>query len=227
LTLQTDSKTEAVVRLIAQRGVPIDRLLVVGCGSGVEAAVLAQRLRTEVVGIDLESAFAMEAARHARLITCDARSLSFPDASFDFVYSFHALEHIPQPERALREMHRVLRAGGGFFVGTPNRSRLIGYIGSKYATTRQKIAWNAKDWSARLRGRFRNEYGAHAGFTASELGGMLGAVFPDCAEHTGRYYRELYGRRLGIVPLILALRLGGWAFPSVYFAGRKGVDGTG
>jgi ubiquinone/menaquinone biosynthesis C-methylase UbiE len=217
----TDSKTEIVARMIASDAGDIGRLLVVGCGSGVEAAILAQRLGARVVGIDIRTSFAREAEAHALLFTCDARLLPFPDASFDYVYSFHALEHIPQPERALTEVRRVLREGGGFFIGTPNRSRLVGYVGSKNASLRQKLAWNAQDWRARLRGRFRNEHGAHAGFTASELGAMLRAVLPDSTEDTGRYYRELYRRYLPMIRFILALRLGCFVFPSVYFVGRK------
>ena len=149
--------------MIASDHPRLDRILVVGCGSGLEAAILAQRLGAKVTGIDVMTSFDPIAARHARLLTCDARSLPFRAETFDYVYSFHALEHIPQPSLAVREMHRVLRPDGGFFVGTPNRSRLVGYVGSKGATLRQKIAWNTIDWRARLRGQFRNDLGRTPG----------------------------------------------------------------
>src|SRR5205814_6881549 len=89
--------------------------------------------------------------------------------AFDFVYSYHALEHIPNFRQALGEMRRVLAPGGGYCVGTPNRQRLIGYLGSEGVSVRKKLLWNATDWKARLQGKFRNEYGAHAGFTHAEL----------------------------------------------------------
>jgi ubiquinone/menaquinone biosynthesis C-methylase UbiE len=215
-----DSKTEVVARMIASDFHDVRRLLVVGCGSGLEAAILAERLGVEVVGIDIEISFLPHAAERARLLTCDARSLPFGADTFDFAYSFHALEHIPEPQRALDEVRRVLRSGGGYFIGTPNRSRLVGYLGSKNASMRQKIGWNAEDWRARLAGRFRNEYGAHAGFTARELGAMLRAVFSECTDSTGRYYRDLYRAHATMVRTIIALRLGRWLFPSVYFTGR-------
>jgi len=41
----------------------------------------------------------------------DARNLTFDNADFDFVYSFHALERITDPRRALIEMSRVLKRG--------------------------------------------------------------------------------------------------------------------
>jgi SAM-dependent methyltransferase len=36
----------------------------------------------------------------------------FGDASFDFIFSCACLEHVDDPERALRQMHRILRPGG-------------------------------------------------------------------------------------------------------------------
>src|SRR5690606_17037057 len=101
-------------------------------------------------------------------------------ASFDFVYSFHALEHIPQYRTALREIHRVLKPDGGYLIGTPNRSRLVGYLGARNASLAEKIRWNVADWKAMLRGEFRNELGAHAGYSSEELRAELAGVF-QCA----------------------------------------------
>jgi SAM-dependent methyltransferase len=41
------------------------------------------------------------------------------DASLDFVIACHVLEHLEDPTRALREIHRVLRDGGIFFCALP------------------------------------------------------------------------------------------------------------
>jgi len=41
------------------------------------------------------------------------------DASVDFVVACHVLEHLEDPTRALREIHRVLRDGGIFFCALP------------------------------------------------------------------------------------------------------------
>ena len=56
-----------------------------------------------------------------RAAVADVRSLPFRDGSFDAIYSMGTIEHFPDSETALREMHRVLRPGGRAVVGVPNR----------------------------------------------------------------------------------------------------------
>jgi len=52
----------------------------------------------------------------------DAEQLPFPDGSFDLVVGHAVLHHLPDVERALREVLRVLRPGGRFVVcGEPTR----------------------------------------------------------------------------------------------------------
>lgn len=42
----------------------------------------------------------------------DLFSLPFRDETFDYVFSIYVLEHVPNPEFAIKEMHRVLKPGG-------------------------------------------------------------------------------------------------------------------
>jgi len=217
-----DGKTEAIARII-QRYVSKQprRILVVGCGSGLEAAILSQELNAHTIGIDLDTDFDATAVERVTLQRGDATQLQFPDKSFDLVYSYHALEHIPKFRTALSEMYRVLAEDGQYCVGTPNRSRLVGYLGSKDASLRQKLQWNANDWSARLRGKFRNEYGAHAGFSSEELLSALRSVFSMASEITFQYYMEVYSEKSHLVRLIKALRIERLLFPSIYFIGPR------
>lgn len=217
-----DRKTGVLAALVNQRlpRAPA-RILVVGCGNGIEAATLAQAFKARVTGIDIEERFDPDAASLAELRTGNAMQLDFAEGSFDFVYSYHALEHIADPRSALSEMRRVLVSDGHFCVGTPNRSRLIGYLGSKGASTLDKLRWNAADWKARLRNEFRNELGAHAGFTRGELSGLLRRVFSSVDDITPDYYSHLYSRHARMINALETTGAARVLLPSVYFFGRR------
>lgn len=49
----------------------------------------------------------------------DIESMPFEDRSFDLVIANHVLEHVADDNRALAEIHRVLRPGGGAILQTP------------------------------------------------------------------------------------------------------------
>lgn len=217
-----ERRTEVLAALIRERVTrPPRRVLVVGCGSGLEAAVLATELQARVTGIDLVAAFDPEAAAIADLRQGDATCLDYDDRSFDVVYSYHALEHIPDCAQALLEMHRVLVDGGIYCIGTPNRLRVIGYLGGKEATFAQKVAWNVADIKAKVLGRFRNEYGAHAGFSSPELRGMLERIFGDATEITLQYYLGVYRNRGAMVNALARSPVAQFLFPAIYYMGQR------
>jgi ubiquinone/menaquinone biosynthesis C-methylase UbiE len=200
------------------------RGVLVGCGKGDEVVFLQRALPCVcVVGLDVAPDFSATARAEAELIVADAQRLPFPPASLDFVVSIHSLEHVSDPPRALAEIHRVLRAGGWFYVGVPNRHRLLGYLGSHDATLRQKLSWNLIDYGQRLRGRFRNEYGAHAGFTSQELFKLLNAHFASIQLLTGDYVRSKYAGRLprGLLDLLLRPRVMDYSVPAHYALCQK------
>jgi SAM-dependent methyltransferase len=61
------------------------------------------------------------------VLECDATSLDFPDGTFDVVYSFGVLHHIPEVEKAAAEIGRVLKPGGELLVMLYNRTS-INYV---------------------------------------------------------------------------------------------------
>ncbi|MET0752187.1 MAG: methyltransferase domain-containing protein [Pyrinomonadaceae bacterium] len=218
----TDSKTEKVAEIIRRiHQTEIKKLLVVGCGEGIEAAILAQKLKAKVVGIDIDGKFDKEAAKFAELRKGNAENLVFADDTFDFVFSYHALEHIENPQKALKEIHRVLKIGGGYWIGTPNKSRIVGYIGGKNTSLAEKIKWNFADWKARIEGKFENKLGAHAGFTAKELDKLLSEAFSTVDEQTKTYFAEVYANHPGLIKIIEQSGFSQYIYPSVYFSGRK------
>lgn len=215
-------KTEVLAQIILQRArTPVRRLLAVGCGSGIETAVLARVLGADAVGIDVVTAFDPRAAAIVQLRRGDATRLEFESCSFDLTFSYHALEHIPDYATAIAEMHRVTSERGACCVGTPNRQRFVGYLGSAEARWTEKIAWNLVDWHARFRGRFRNELGAHAGFTSAELKAELGEKFGNVEDVTAAYYVGVYRRHAAAMQWLGRSGLGRYVFPSVYFVASK------
>jgi SAM-dependent methyltransferase len=94
-----------------------DRVLDVGCGTGVLAREALRRVGREgqVVGLDLNEGMLAVAARTEPRIEWrqgDAASLPFQDSNFGVVVSQFALMYFPERATALREMWRTLAPGG-------------------------------------------------------------------------------------------------------------------
>ena len=95
---------------------PDGRVLDLGCGVGHSFRELAPR---ETVGVDM-SAEAL-AGQERETHVADMRSLPLPDDSFASVLSVQSIEHVPDAERVLAEVVRVLEPGGTAIFVTPNR----------------------------------------------------------------------------------------------------------
>lgn len=96
------------------------RVLEIGCGTGHFArSVIDVDPSIDYVATDASSTMVAETlargvpAQHAR-----AESLPFPDASFDVVVAAWMLYHVTDLDHVLREVRRVLRAGGTFLAAT-------------------------------------------------------------------------------------------------------------
>ena len=94
-----------------------DKVLDVGCGTGVLAREALRRVGPEgrVTGLDLNAGMLAVAARTEPRIAWregDATSLPFEDASFGVVASQFAFMYFPDRAAALREMWRTLAPGG-------------------------------------------------------------------------------------------------------------------
>jgi SAM-dependent methyltransferase len=92
------------------------RVLDLGCGVGHSYRELSPR---ETVGTDIAAAVLNGQDRET--VVADMRRLPFADASFSSVFSVHAIEHVPDPERVIAEVQRVLAPGGRAVFITPNR----------------------------------------------------------------------------------------------------------
>jgi len=101
---------------------PASRVLDVGCGTGTLAILIKRQHPTvTVIGVDPDPKALARAERKARTADVSvhfergfADTLSYPDASFDRVFSSLMFHHLGrnEKERSLREIRRVLRPGG-------------------------------------------------------------------------------------------------------------------
>ena len=94
------------------------RWLDVGCGSGaLTQTVLATASPCEVLGVDPSEGFIAHARRHtqdsrAKFQVGDAQALPVANSDFDVAVAGLVLNFVPDPARAVTEMHRAVRVGG-------------------------------------------------------------------------------------------------------------------
>ena len=106
------------------------KVLEIGCGLGTDGVQFA-KAGADYTGVDLTEA-AVDLARRnfewrslpGQFRTADAENLDFADETFDLVYSHGVLHHTPDTERAVREVHRVLKPGGRAVVMLYHRDSL-------------------------------------------------------------------------------------------------------
>jgi SAM-dependent methyltransferase len=95
-----------------------ERVLDVGCGTGSltfalpEAAAIAAVEAVDFAAVYVARARARNTDRRITIREADARDLPFATGSFDRAYSQLVLHHMPQADRAVAEMRRVVRPGG-------------------------------------------------------------------------------------------------------------------
>ena len=112
------------------------RVLDVGCSNGTLGLSLKQaRFGREVVGIEMNEAFAAEAARRLDHVVCadlnelDWRSLSDGRRLFDCIVFADVLEHLTDPGHHLRAASELLASGGSIVISLPN----VRHLSSLYA----------------------------------------------------------------------------------------------
>jgi SAM-dependent methyltransferase len=145
-----------------------ERILELGCGSGDLAYALVDHaekiVATEIDGDDIKLAqkraelwsLSDQQISKIEFKQMSALQLDFPDSMFDWVISTSMVEHLdPQDvERHLREVQRVLKAGGNYLIWCPHG---LGYHENQAG---HLTMWSYREWVERLRGagfrRFRS-----------------------------------------------------------------------
>lgn len=109
-----------------------------GCGSGVILSeILMMKPRWMGHGLDISKAsvsYARRLAAHKRVAeradfrTGNIASLPYRDESLDLIVASEILEHMPEPEKVVKEMKRVLRPRGKLILTMPLESHTPAHI---------------------------------------------------------------------------------------------------
>jgi ubiquinone/menaquinone biosynthesis C-methylase UbiE len=133
------------------RSGPPAHALEVGCGEGVIADWLHRRFG-EVVALDLPDAgLRADWRRHPgpRYLHASAHELPFGDHRFDVVVAAEVLEHLPDPERGLREMARVGRRHLVLSVPREPIFRSCNLVAGRYVRDLGNTPGHLNHWSRR------------------------------------------------------------------------------
>lgn len=109
------------------------RVLEIGCGRGVGTEIIFSRFGAkEVHAFDIDPDMIARARRRLSgypanrltLFVGDAAAIEANDSSFDAVFDFGIIHHVPAWQRAVAEVARVLKPGGTFFFEEVTRRAL-------------------------------------------------------------------------------------------------------
>ncbi|KJY35203.1 methyltransferase domain-containing protein [Streptomyces sp. NRRL S-495] len=168
---------------------PGQTVLDLGCGPGTDLTSLARAVAGTgtVIGVDhdpaaVETARARTADRHTVTVRLgDIHDLPLPDRTADRARTDRVLQHVADPARALRELHRVLRPGGRLVMGEPDWDTLaIDHPDSELSRAYTRYVTDKVVRNARI-GRELPRLAAAAGFTVPSVVPIT-PVFRDAQE---------------------------------------------
>lgn len=114
------------------------KVLEIGTGVGTDARQLISR-GAEYYGINVDEGSCNITNQALGLFgvpgtvqVMSATATRFPDATFDAVYTFGVLHHIPEVNKAISEIHRILKPGGELLFMVYNRSSINYQIEIRY-----------------------------------------------------------------------------------------------
>lgn len=113
-------------------------VLDIGCGTGMTMRDILRRGHS-VVGADITEAMLNQAKAvvsqypdQASCILSDVENVPFEDGSFDVVVCMGVLQYLQTDEKAVREIHRVVRPGGLVVLTLPNIFRINNLLDPYY-----------------------------------------------------------------------------------------------
>jgi 2-polyprenyl-3-methyl-5-hydroxy-6-metoxy-1,4-benzoquinol methylase len=136
-------RVNKVIEEVVNRLDKSDRILDLGCGSGVFIKQLKLRGYCNVFGLDINLQHIIFSSKYTgskKFVMADAVKIPFRDNMFDCVICAEVVEHLGSPRAALAEIAGVLKPCGLLFLTTPNSKSLFPLIWSLWK------GWKGKIW---------------------------------------------------------------------------------
>jgi len=228
-------KTAAVI-LDAMSGFGLEptraRVLDIGCSTGILTRHYAESFG-DVVGVDIDDgavewAESNRSASNIEYRVGDSMELPFADCEFDVVTCTHIYEHVPDAQRMLDEIFRVLKRGGLCYFAAENRLRIWdGHYNLPLLTPLPKplrdvyVRWTRK--GERCYETHLSLWGLRRLVHRFEITDYTAAVVRDPEKYmAGDMIRP---RSLNQCAALAALTVAYWAFPTYLWILRKPENG--
>jgi ubiquinone/menaquinone biosynthesis C-methylase UbiE len=131
------------------------RVLEVGCGWGELAARIERELGCALVALDLSPRMVeLARGRGVDAYVADVQALPFEDAAFDYAVAAWMLYHVPDLDRGLAELARMLRPGGRLFAITNSERYMRELWGLVDGYEAHVIGFSAENGTAALEEHF-------------------------------------------------------------------------
>lgn len=146
--ISTAGRRHAVEHINASSG----KVLEVGVGTGLSLPEYKPHL--DITGIDLAPEMLQKARERvaaeglknvAGLYEMDAGNLEFPDATFDTVVAMYVITVVPEPEKVMRELDRVVKPGGQVLLVNhfSQEEGVRGWVERKMAPFADLVGWHS------------------------------------------------------------------------------------
>lgn len=184
-TLSGPQVEDATVAAVAE-GAP-DRVLEVGCGTGDFTERVQRELGVDLVAMDLSPRMVeLTRGRGIDARVGDIEAIPFADESFDCVLANRVLYHVPDLDRGVAEIARVLRPGGRL-VAVTYSERHLGELSDLLGDVIIASTFSAETGAALLRAHFalveRRDVTGRARFPSTDsLVGFAAQRFGDFSE---------------------------------------------
>lgn len=134
--IQKNYEFPALLRMISSRR--LDHVLEVGCGNGNATQLIQRHFHPRrIIAVDLDQRMVRIAKKNNKsdnisFQVMDASMLSFADHSFDAVFEFGIIHHVPNWRDCLGELKRVLKPGGELIMEDLSIDSFSGFPGRAY-----------------------------------------------------------------------------------------------